>query len=245
MKFLATVVSGAEAKIIADLVDLLDVKDPSTGAMGAPGYAAVRGVRSVIGGQSPLSVALGDVDADNVLAVVELARLMAGGGATMVKVGLSKINQDTALGVLIDLKKAMPKNILVSAVAYADGDRMGFFPAFALPGVARDAGIDGIMLDTFTKGDGKSLLDHLSPEFIQSIIGEAKKLGLKTALAGSLDIKHIDPIAQINPDWIGFRGAITMDGIRQTSGVDRAKANKIKTHIKLAMKNVAKQISEG
>jgi len=236
MKFLATVVSGAEAKIIADLVDLLDVKDPSTGAMGAPGYAAVRGVRSVIGGQSPLSVALGDVDADNVLAVVELARLMAGGGATMVKVGLSKINQDTALGVLI---------ILVSAVAYADGDRMGFFPAFALPGVARDAGIDGIMLDTFTKGDGKSLLDHLSPEFIQSIIGEAKKLGLKTALAGSLDIKHIDPIAQINPDWIGFRGAITMDGIRQTSGVDRAKANKIKTHIKLAMKNVAKQISEG
>jgi len=236
MKLLATVISSAEAKLIADLVDLIDVKDPSKGPLGAAGLVTVHSIRSAVGSHAPLSVALGELDPNNVGGTVELGRLMAGAGATMLKVGLSNIKEQTALKTLTELKKALSDKVAVAAVAYADGDELGFFPYFALPGIAKDAGLDGIMLDTYTKGENKSLLDYISSSYIKTIIDEGKNLGLKTALAGGLDLQHIDEISRISPDWIGFRAAITTEGVREKIGIDRSKVNKLKMMIRLAAK---------
>ncbi|MDH5639121.1 MAG: (5-formylfuran-3-yl)methyl phosphate synthase [Nitrospinota bacterium] len=240
MKMLGTVVSGAEAKLVADLVDLIDVKDPSKGSLGAPDQVTVHNIRMAIGSQGPLSVAMGDIDPENPHAVVELGRLMAGAGATMLKVGLTTVPEEVVAKTLGELKKAVSENVQVAAVAYADAENHGFFAPARLPILARDTGLDGIMIDTFTKAPDQSSLDYLSEEIIKTIFDEARKLGLRTALAGGLDMEHIDEVVRAKPDIVGFRTAITSEGEREKSGIDRSKINKLKMRIRIAVKKWSK-----
>jgi len=236
MKILTTVVSGAEAKQVADLADLIDVKDPSKGSLGAPEQVTVHSIRTVIGSQCPLSVAMGDLDPENTHAAVELGRLMAGAGATMLKIGLTSIQEEKAIEALSELKNALSDNVQVAVVAYADAENHGFLPPSALPRLAKTSGLYGIMIDTYSKLPDQSSLDYLSEEIIKEIFVEAKGLGLRTALAGGLDMEHMDEVARAAPDFVGFRSAITSEGEREKSGIDRAKINKLKMRIRLAVK---------
>ena len=236
MKILATVLSSAEARLVADLVDLIDVKDPSKGSLGAPDQVTVHNIRMAIGSQGPLSVAMGDIDPQNPHATVELGRLMAGAGATMLKVGLATVSEETAVSTLSDLKKAISGNVQVAAVAYADAEKHGFIPPASLPSIASEAGLDGVMIDTYTKAPDQSSLDYLTVEFIKSIFDEARKMGLRTALAGSLDMEHMDEVVRTGADIVGFRTAITTEGEREKTGIDRAKIGKLKMRIRLAVK---------
>jgi len=237
MRLLVTVLSSAEAKQIADLADMLDVKDPSKGPLGAPDHVVVHSVRSAIGSQSPLAVSLGEVGED-VSSTVELARLFAGAGATMLKVGLSDISQEAAQANLAALRASISANVQVVAVAYADYEERNFFPPFSLPGVASEAGLSGIMLDTFDKDSNKSLFGFMEAGFIRAIIMDAKGNKMITGLAGKLDMEDIDTAAASGADWIGFRSAIASEGAREKIGVDRSKLNKLKMRLRLASKKV-------
>ncbi len=226
MRLLATVLSASEASRIAGLVDLLDVKDPSNGALGAPEVETVRGIKSVIGSGSPLSVALGDCSPDGGR-TIELGRSMAGAGATIVKIGLADIGRPLAVKVLRKLKNTLPAEVRLVAAAYADADQYGFFSPFDLPGLARDAGADGVLVDTCSK-TGKNLFDFLPVDDLVSIISEAKGYKLMTALAGSLRAEDIDELSVVAPDWVGFRSAITTNGNRDEPGVDPGKVLRLK-----------------
>jgi len=227
MRLLASVVSAQEAVCIADIADLIDVKNPSIGALGAPDLSTVASVRSHISADTPLSATVGDLDG---LRTVDLARRMVQAGVNVVKTGLGDIKPPDAIMALIRLKKSLPQQTMVVAAAYADAGELGLFPVSALPHAARQAGIDGILVDTNTK-DGRTLFDFIPPRIVLDHVEKGRHYGLMTALAGSLGIDEIETLAAISPDWAGFRTAITNDGKRGREGVSRRKTALLKSRL--------------
>lgn len=231
MRLLATVVSVEEAMRIAGSVDLLDVKDPSKGSLGAPDISKVRDIR-IASGQTPLSVALGDLDSGT----VELGLAMAVAGADIIKIGLADIRRAVAVKVFKDLKKYLPPKVGIVAAAYADAEYHRFFSPSGLPSLAAEAEADGILIDTCEKS-GRGLFDFLSAYELASIISEARGLKLMTALAGSLGADDIEEVAVAAPDFVGFRSAITIKGNRNAHGVDPFKVSLLKNRLKKASEN--------
>jgi len=219
MKLLASVISVREAERIADVAALVDVKDPSRGPLGAPDASLVRDIRAMLGPGALLSAALGDLVPDS-METVESARRMAGAGATHVKAGLGRVTFTQARATLRMVKNALDPRVKVIAAAYGDAAALGLFNPGQLPELALEAGIDGVLIDTFGK-DGRSLFDHQTAEALGGIVSRARGLGLQTALAGALNETHIPLLGAILPDWAGFRTALTVRGDRAAEGVDR------------------------
>ena len=78
-------------------------------------------------------------------------------------------------------------------------------PAF-IPRAFR-AGFDGVMVDTALK-QGRSLCDAASSAWLADFVARSRARGLMCGLAGSLRIEHIDALAALAPDYLGFRGAL-------------------------------------
>ncbi|HJM82244.1 MAG TPA: (5-formylfuran-3-yl)methyl phosphate synthase [Nitrospinota bacterium] len=227
MRLLTSVISPAEAAHIFDLSDLIDIKDPSSGSLGMPDPITVRDTRKLIGVDADLSVAIGDLDKQG-QKTIDRAKTLVGFGATYIKTALSDIDKTTARLNLKKLKSSVPLSVKVIAAAYVDAITYGYFNPMDLPRIAFEARLDGVLLDTFLK-EGKTLFDYADDHMLTQFVVEARELGLVTALAGSLSIEHLERIFKINPDWVGFRSALTMSGIREESGVDRMKVSALKS----------------
>jgi uncharacterized protein (UPF0264 family) len=70
-----------------------------------------------------------------------------------------------------------------------------------------DAGFAGAMLDTAHK-TGKSLRDWQNPSDLRAFLQRARNRGLLSGLAGSLCRADIEPLLLLEPDYLGFRGAL-------------------------------------
>jgi dihydroneopterin aldolase len=57
-------------------------------------------------------------------------------------------------------------------------------------------------------------MDHLDTAQLASFIAEARSHGLKVGLAGSLAKDHVAELLPLNPDLLGFRGALCDAGKR-------------------------------
>lgn len=77
----------------------------------------------------------------------------------------------------------------------------------ALVDALADAGIAGAMLDTAHK-TGKTLRDWRKRHELEAFVTRERKHGLLTGLAGSLGQEDIVPLLAIEPDYLGFRGAL-------------------------------------
>ena len=49
---------------------------------------------------------------------------------------------------------------------------------------------------------------------IESFVSHAKSYGLLAGLAGSLKASDISPLLELEPDYLGFRGALCQDSSR-------------------------------
>jgi (5-formylfuran-3-yl)methyl phosphate synthase len=85
--------------------------------------------------------------------------------------------------------------------------------------VACERSFGAFLLDTWRK-DGKTLLDHLSPAEIDSLLRQAHAGGIAIALAGSLGWPEIETLLPLAPDYFAVRGAVCREGSRQ-KGIDR------------------------
>ncbi|MEA2070649.1 MAG: (5-formylfuran-3-yl)methyl phosphate synthase, partial [Asgard group archaeon] len=56
---------------------------------------------------------------------------------------------------------------------------------------------------------------------LQRFINKSYNRGLKTALGGGIQIKHLTKIAKLNPDVIGIRGAVCQKGDRVQGEINR------------------------
>ena len=117
-------------------------------------------------------------------------------------------------------RAAVDGDARVVAVAYADAARVPSrpLPPSQLVAAAREAGVDGCLLDTAVK-DGRGLLEWLAPEALRAFVAGAHDAGLEVALAGELRAEDLAVVRATGADIVGVRSAACRDG-RRAAAID-------------------------
>jgi uncharacterized protein (UPF0264 family) len=206
VRILASVRNRAEAlDALAAGADFIDLKEPALGALGAVDHATLKDCVAAVGGRRPVSATIGDhpFRAEHVLPLV---RERHEAGANFIKIGI--FETEAGNSCLEPLSVLAASGVRLVAVLFAD----------AMPGSISiadfaDAGFAGIMIDTADKTRGP-LTAIMAETDIASFLAEAKRHGLLNGLAGSLDQAAAIRLARLNPDYLGFRGALCTGGGR-------------------------------
>ena len=204
-KFLASVRDAEEAQaVLAAGADIVDLKDPAKGALGAVGLATIKACVANVAGRVPVSATVGDLPMD-ANSVTDAVRATAACGVDYIKLGVMPGGDPQACFARLRTERPRPNLILVF---FADA-----MPAFDPITAAVEAGARGVMLDTAGKQAG-SLLDHMALGEIDRFVTAARREGLIAGVAGSLRSAHVAPLLALQPDIIGFRGALCHGGVR-------------------------------
>ena len=207
MKLLVSPSSIEEAKFCLD-ADIIDVKRPAEGSLGANYPWVIREIKKMAGAK-PVSAAIGDY-----APLPGNASLAAYGaacaGADFIKIGMmfeDKVRAAEVIeGVVRAVKEPFPEKKVVIA-GYSDHLRLGVISPFDIAPLAAKAGADYAMIDTGKK-DGKSTFEFMDAETLKRFTDTNRKLGLGTALAGSLKFEDLPVLKTINPEIIGVRGMV-------------------------------------
>jgi len=234
---LVSVRSAEEAAIALEGgADLIDVKEPHRGSLGAADPAVWRQVLDAVGGQVPVSAALGELVADF---TPDLLPHTA--GLAFVKVGLSQCA--SAGDWAVRWTRAMdhlPRGVRPVAVAYADWrTARSPSPGQILPIAARLAA-PYLLVDTFSKSAG-GLFDHMSIAQIDALRESAARHHIGLVLAGSLDESTMRKLAPLAPAYFAVRGAACAGERTQAIALTRVKrlATIVRTSVARARQEVA------
>lgn len=216
---LASVNSLDEANLVQTVgVGIIDLKQPEQGALGALALHEVRQVVTALKPDALLSATIGDLpmQADLLLAA---SRAMAATGVDYVKIGFFPGGDWPAC--IQQLAGLAAEGVALIAVLFADSD-----PDFAVLEALAAAGFTGAMLDTMDKRCG-SLTGIYSTAVLASFVTHCHQLNLLCGLAGSLTAADIQPLLALQPDYLGFRGALCQQHQR-TAALDRAQIVRIR-----------------
>ena len=204
--WLASITGVDEARqAVAAGASIIDCKNPRAGALGALPDEIVRAVVAAVAGRASVSATVGDFPSMDPAVVRDAVVAMARTGVDYVKVGLFPSPElDACLAALEPIARRQP----LVAVLFADRQ-----PDFSLIPHLAALGFAGVMLDTAGKTGG-GLLAHQSPDALADFVRQARRHGLLTGLAGSLKLADIDRLLPIEPDYLGFRGALCRDHAR-------------------------------
>jgi len=221
IKLLVSPVSMAEADLVARSgVDILDLKNVKEGSLGANfPWVLDEMIRKYRARGLQFSAAIGDLDFKPGTAALS-AYAAASLGADYVKAGLYGVKRENqalemSLAIVKAVRTARPRSLAVIA-GYADWRRFGGLAPWPLVRAAKKAGAGAVMLDTSRK-DGRSLFDNMTLREISRFLALARAAGLRTALAGSLKLRHLPELSRLGPDIIGLRGAVCLGGDRARS----------------------------
>jgi uncharacterized protein (UPF0264 family) len=197
-------ISEAQCSVAADIID---VKKPSEGSLGANFPWVIREIKTFA--KKPVSAAIGDFPYKPGGASLA-AYGAACAGADYIKIGLAFPGKDHAREVIEAVTKAVkdefPEKFVVIA-GYSDYERMGSISPFDLAPITAASGADFAMVDTGIK-DGRSTFSFMDEATLARFTAANKKLGIGTALAGSLKFEDIDALKRIDPEIIGVRGMV-------------------------------------
>jgi uncharacterized protein (UPF0264 family) len=204
--FLASVRDAAEAELALGCgADIIDLKDPNSGALGALPLDTIAATVGSIAGRVPVSATIGDLPLKDAIASNAI-RTTAATGVGFVKLALfPAADAERSLSLLA----AEASTVRLILVIFTDA-----LPDFDVVSGAAKIGAAGVMLDTIGKASG-SLLDHLSLEALAAFVSSAKAEGLSVGLAGSLRAMHVPALLSLEPDLLGFRGALCRGGSRR------------------------------
>ncbi len=191
--------------------------------MGASFPWTIKRIREITPRNLEVSCTLGDLP--NLPGSAALAALGAvSTGVDYVKVslyGLRTAEEATYLMEnLVKAVKSASSSTKVVAAGYADAERIGSVNPMLVPFIARQAGCDVAMIDTAVK-DGKNLLAFLNTEGLKAFVNHAHDLGLKAALAGSLNKTNLSLLCSFGVDILGVRGAACTGGDRVNGRIAR------------------------
>ena len=212
---LVSIRSQAEAEAaLAGGADLIDVKEPAHGALGRASVETIAAVVAAVAGRRPVSAALGEL--------LREPRPPAVRGLSYVKWGLAGYSGQPGRDWRRDLEAAervrrQDPGCRVVAVAYADGQRAAAPPVEEVAAFVRRRPGGVLLLDTWEKGSGRTLLDWLNVAELDRLCRRCRAAGARVALAGSLGPEQIRQLLPLGPDWIAVRGAAC-------AGDDRARA---------------------
>jgi FolB domain-containing protein len=211
MTLLLASVNGMEEADLARAngADIIDLKDAAKGALGAVAPDVLRATVAAVGGRRPVSAVTGNLpmEPDVIAAAVESA---AQAGVDYVKIGLfpSPRQQECIRALSSPARKTQ-----IIGVMFADGGADQ-----ALVRIMAESGFAGAMLDTADKSAGR-LLDHVDIAELRDFVGLCREHGLMAGLAGSLEAPDVPRLLLLEPDVLGFRGALCLAHDR-TSRID-------------------------
>ncbi|MDZ7736960.1 MAG: (5-formylfuran-3-yl)methyl phosphate synthase [Gammaproteobacteria bacterium] len=225
-RFLASVSTPEEADLVGRHgADIVDLKDPAAGALGAVDITQIARIVMQQRTRYPhrlISATIGDVPLQPPV-VSEAIRVTAATGVDIVKIGWFATSFDS--NMLPVLQEAAGRDIRLVVVLFAEyGMQSAYLPALAA------AGVHGVMLDTADKAGG-SLRDRLADAELADFLESARRHGLVCGLAGSLRRSDIPPLLELEPDYLGFRGALCRHSER-TAGLDGAAVESVRLLIK-------------
>ena len=199
-KLLVSVISVDEAMLAMECgADIIDIKNPAQGALGALPLSEVKNIVQAVNGNRLTSATIGDLDMQPE-SLMCAAERTAGTDVDIVKVGFFGLDNHSEC--IQAMKPLAARGVHIMAVLFADQE-----PDFGLLAGLHEAGFYGVMLDTVKK-DGGSLLDYMLLEDLQCFVKAAQQHKLKSGLAGCLRLEHLPTLQLLNPDYLGFRGAL-------------------------------------
>ncbi len=202
-KFLASVNSLEEALLVNQIgVDIIDLKQPELGALGALDSSSIRQIVSNIAGSCPISATIGDLPMTPEL-LYTAAATMTDQGVDFIKLGF--FPSEHWLACLAALAPLAAQGHQLIAVLFADTQ-----PPLSIIEHISNAGFSGVMLDTMHKQQG-SLTDVMPYQRLAEFVETAQRYQLICGLAGSLKITDIAKLKPLQPDYLGFRGALCID----------------------------------
>ena len=214
MQLLISVTSVQEAQMaLAHQVEILDLKDPNTGALGALPFDVITEVVQYVKNQTQnatptISATIGDVPMLPEVLVEKVERLQAT-GVDYIKIGF--FAADDYQPCLNALQPIIQAGAKIIAVLFAENT----YSATLIESIQR-AGFVGVMLDTANK-NGQTLFNYYSTlalaEFAEKVIMNDMMLGF----AGSLKAQDVVKFKALNPTYLGFRGGVCDNFLRQAS----------------------------
>jgi uncharacterized protein (UPF0264 family) len=197
---LASVNSLEEALLVQQAkVDIIDLKQPKQGALGALELNLVREIVLAINKQTPVSATIGDLPMQPEV-IFNAVRAMAATGVDYVKIGV--FPEGDSLATIEKLASLTEQGLSLIAVLFADAQ-----PDFALVKILKETGFKGVMLDTMHKKNG-SLTQLMSVSELKNFVALTHTEQLLCGLAGSLRQEDIPALLTLQPDYLGFRGAL-------------------------------------
>ena len=208
---LASVTSVDEAQLAVEGgADVIDLKDPTRGALGALEASIAREIVTAFAGKRTLSATVGDFPSMDAGEVLAAAKHTADLGVDFVKVGFFGTPRDVEC---VRALESLTCETRLIAVQFAD-----LAPDLDLCERLVEARFAGVMLDTAHK-EGQGLRGLLSQSQLSRFVCRAQALGLITGLAGKLRLADIAALLDLQPDYLGFRGALCTQHQRST-GLD-------------------------
>lgn len=205
--FLASVSSIEEACLLEQLgADIIDLKNPLTGALGAISTDKISGIVAALNKTSVISATIGDLPLVPEV-IIPAVQKAAATGVNFIKIGLfDNGSLDHCLAALQPLISR--HNLAIIGVLFADQP----YDIDQIKNLAK-SGFTGVMLDTANKSSG-SLCSLLTEQTLATFIAEVRQHNLLCGLAGSLRLGDIEPLSALNPDYLGFRGALCEKSLR-------------------------------
>tara|TARA_B100001093_G_scaffold230236_1_gene220730 strand:+ start:576 stop:1268 length:693 start_codon:yes stop_codon:yes gene_type:complete len=224
-KILASIKNISEAKILINSeIDIIDLKDPSNGALGKLENNDIKDIINFIDKKKLTSSTIGDLPNDGDL-ISKIVDELSNTDIDFIKIGVYENNYINTLSKIKSCKKLI-------AVFFADK----FLPTNKEILILKKSGFSGVMIDTSNKNSG-NLFNHVSDVDVHNFILNAKKLNLLTGIAGSINSSHINQIVKLNPNYMGFRGALCEDKKIRSSKISATNVNNI-VHLVKVSKNV-------
>ena len=208
-RMLASVTSKEEARIVLNAgVDIIDLKDPKLGALGALNLNTIRSIVCLVDNFLPTSATIGDIDPDNPELMSRIIAT-ANTGVDYVKIGL--FGKNVTENFLNSINESSKKGIKIVVVFFAEN----ITKISELETIMR-SNVKGVMIDTEDKSN-QSLCTLIKYDVLDKFIKLAKTNKLITGLAGSLNHNDIDVLLPLEPDYLGFRGALCKKSNRVNS----------------------------
>ena len=208
MRLLISVRSVDEALLAAGAgADFIDLKEPGLGALGGLPLASICAIVAALRGRRiklPVSATIGDLPMRALSDILSRVDAVGACGVDYVKVGITR---DPMAGAVLDgLARC---GAAVVPVFIADRGLDG-----ALVARAAALGFPALMADTADKRAG-SLFDAVPAAALRRFIAAARAAGALVGLAGALQRSHAAALADLAPDFAGFRSAVCVGGRSQ------------------------------
>lgn len=217
--WLVSVRNSQEASIVGQSpIEILDIKEPDQGSLGRASSNTIRSILSShCNSSQQISVAMGELIHIDFDVCDWLKNCDPEQKIRFVKFGLAESKTDEALSSKIkELISDLPCCVEPVLSAYVDHQNANALDLFSVLNLARELRFKYLLLDTFDKS-AENFFHYVKPSFFNQIRAQAKRHGMRLAIAGKIGRQDISDAIEFEPDVIGVRGAVCENGSRRQS----------------------------